>query len=106
MRLERHFELKRACGPPPPQVWGRACGLGRFCGRSKTSSSGNHAAVSTVAAKLGVLDSKRKQTPAFYKVKSASQVLGPGPGEECLLGVGLQEGTPGVIRKEISLVGK
>lgn len=89
MRPQRHFELKRACGPTPAQVWGRSCGLGHFCSRSKTPLSGNHAAVSTAAAKYGVLDSKRKQTPAFYKVKSSSQILGLGPGEECVLGVGM-----------------
>jgi len=89
MRLQRHFELKRACGPTPAQVWGHSCGLGHFCSRSKIPLSGNHTAVSPVAAKHGVLDFKRKQTPAFYQVKSASQILGLGPGEECLLGVGM-----------------
>ena len=54
MRLQRHFELKRACGPTPAQVWGRSCGLGHFCGRSKIPLSGNHAAISCKAWGAGL----------------------------------------------------
>lgn len=80
-------------------------GLGHFCRRSKTPLSGNHAAVSTAAAKHWVLDSKRKQTPAFYKVKSSSQDSGAWAwGRVCTWSRDV-EGPPGAIRKEISLVG-
>ena len=69
-----------------PAGLGSLLWLGHFCGGSQKLSSGSHAAVSIVAAKHRVQDSKRRQPTPFYNVKSADQILGQGPGEECLHG--------------------